>query len=349
VSGLRRKDLSKHYDQVIHSLKGGRLLPFLGAGASLCGPGASRLGAKPGSPVQQHLPFPNAGGGQGAAGSPSQGEAPPSGWQLASYLAGKVAYPPECVASRSDTRAGLNLLEVAQHFEILNDELSLYDTLHEVFDRDFAFSPVHEFLARLPSVLKAKKWNYPHQFIVSTNYDDLMERAFRALPDPEPCDLVVYDAKEGSTSGGRFLYIAPGAAPVVVDVPQTFLLPVGERSVILKIHGAVARNSKPEQDSYVITEDHYFDYPFYNEIPINLRQEFVNRRFLFLGYSLSDWNVRMIFRRISKEHVLSKTAWTVTNKHDPLQKMIWENRGVEYIVADLADYVHDLEIKLSAS
>ena len=44
-------------------------------------------------------------------------------------------------------------------------------------------------------------------------------------------------------------------------------------------HGAVERQRKEssDEDSYVITEDHYFDFPFYNEIPVNLREEFQKR------------------------------------------------------------------------
>jgi hypothetical protein len=273
----------------------------------------------------------------------------PSGGELASYLAGKVRYPKSAGACSAPAcpavpQAPLNLLEVAQYFEIEKDERRLYDALHDVFDRDYNPSPVHAFLARLPSLLGEKACAKPHQFVVTTNYDDLMEKAMKSVH--EPYDLVYYDARSKSPSHGRFLYRAPDAAPVVVKNPQRFLLPIIDRSVILKIHGAVARHGESHEDSYVITEEHYFDYPFYHEIPITLRQEFQKREFLFLGYSLSDWNLRMIFRRIWKDQLLDGWSWSINYRDDPLQKKFWERRKVRYIVADLADYVHDLEVKL---
>ena len=104
--------------------------------------------------------------------------------------------------------------------------------------------------------------------------------------------------------------------------------------------------SFPTDTSYVITEDHYFDYPFYNEIPITIRREFQQRRFLFLGYSLSDWNLRMMFRRIWKDQKLEKESWTVNFHDDPVQRLFWEKCKVHYIVAGLDDYIHDLSLKL---
>jgi hypothetical protein len=186
----------------------------------------------------------------------------------------------------------------------------------------------------------------PHQLVVTTNYDDLMEKAFEVQKLPEPYDLVYYDARILSPSRGRFLHRPPAGEPQPVHDPNTLKLPLDQHSVVLKIHGAVARHQESTEDSYVITEDHYFDYPFYTEIPITIRQEFQRRRFLYLGYSLSDWNLRMIFRRIWKEQKLDMDSWTINFEENPVQRLFWERRKVKYIVASLEDYIHDLTLKL---
>jgi hypothetical protein len=76
-------------------------------------------------------------------------------------------------------------------------------------------------------------------------YDDVLERAFREAD--EPFDLVIYLA-EGSNRG-KFLHMAPNGRSQVIDVPKTYRdLSLDDRSVILKIHGAVDRSSPDGED-----------------------------------------------------------------------------------------------------
>ena len=74
-----------------------------------------------------------------------------------------------------------------------------------------------------------------------------------------------------------------------------------ERTTILKIHGVVDRQNRA-CDSYVITEDHYIDYLAHKDIaqqlPVQLLEKMSWSHFLFLGYSLRDWNLRVILHRI---------------------------------------------------
>ena len=71
--------------------------------------------------------------------------------------------------------------------------------------------------------------------------------------------------------------------------------------MILKIHGAVDR-ADAEADSYVITEDHYIDYLARENvarlIPAYLMARMRTSHFLFLGYGMRDWNLRVILRSI---------------------------------------------------
>ena len=96
-----------------------------------------------------------------------------------------------------------------------------------------------------------------YQLIVTTNYDDVLERAFGAAG--EPFDLVAYVA-EGRAPGQVPAPCRPTATPRLIERPNEYDgLSLDQRTVILKIHGAVDR-VEPERDSYVITEDHYIDY-----------------------------------------------------------------------------------------
>lgn len=316
---LKRPDLSSHYCDVIDTLERGRLIFFLGAGVNLCG----RDRSKPFVPGQDL----------------------PTGGELAEYLAKKSAFPDASVPAIKHL---LDLPEVAQYLYCTSGEQRLYDELHDVFDRDYQPSPVHELLAQLPGLLKKKGCKKPHQLVVTTNYDVLMEKAFEGQQSPELYELVFYDARMHSPSRGKFLHRPPDGEPKPVLDVNAFSLPRDQHSVVLKIRGTVARHRDSTDDSYVITEDHYFDYPSFKEFPVTIQQEFRKRRFLFLGYSLSDWNLRMIFRRIWGGQNLESESWSVNSREDPVQKLFWEKRNVRYEVANLDDYIHDLNLKLQS-
>jgi hypothetical protein len=209
-----------HYDTILRAIVDGRLVPLLGAGVNLCG--------RPKGTGWQH------------------GRYLPSGGELAAHLAGLFGYPDGEL---------LDLLRVSQYVEVMLGSGPLYDKLHELFDADYPPSPVHELLASLPKRLGlAGRRRY--QLIMTTNYDDALERAFRAAG--EDFDLVWYNAE--AEHRGKFLHLPPDGEPRLISRPNEYDgLSLQERTVILKIHGAIDRR-RPERDSYVITEDHYIDY-----------------------------------------------------------------------------------------
>src|SRR5262249_28592223 len=142
----------------------------------------------------------------------SPGKVLPSSRQLAGFLAKEtefrvVSHAESCPCSAT-TSTTMDLLAVAQHLLLEGDERKLYDILHDVFDKDYSPSPVHAFLPKLPALLRTMNAKKPHQIIVTTNYDDLMERAFEsAMPDvPGSYDLVYYDARLPSKTRGKFLH-----------------------------------------------------------------------------------------------------------------------------------------------
>jgi hypothetical protein len=146
-----------HYDTVLRATADGRVVPLLGAGVNLCG--------RPKDAAWQ------------------QGRYLPSGAELAAYLAALFDYPEGEL---------LDLLRVSQYVEVTLGSGPLYDKLHELFDADYPPSRLHELLASLPRRLgMADRRRY--QLIMTTNYDDALERAFRAAG--EAFDLVWYVAE----------------------------------------------------------------------------------------------------------------------------------------------------------
>jgi hypothetical protein len=254
-----------HYEMIADRILAGAVVPFLGAGVDLCG--------RPDSE------------------SWKLGRYLPSGSELAAYLASKGRYP---YKDRTD------LLRVSQYFDVMLGNGPLYQLLHAVFDADYAPTPVHRLMASLPSLIRGRSSTEPKFFplIVTTNYDDLLERAFKDAG--EEYDLVSYIAD--GPKAGRFLHTSPDGLARVIGRPNSYTeLRGDERPVIAKIHGAVGRGAH-DRDSFVITENDYIDYLSRTDlaqlIPVRVAKRMRKSHFLFLGYSLRDWNLRVILHRI---------------------------------------------------
>ena len=182
-----------------------------------------------------------------------------------------------------------------------------------------------------------------HQVVLTTNYDDVMERAFRAAS--EPFDVVWYVA-DGPEQGKFVHRLHSGDVRLIEDRNTYRGIEIDRRSLVVKVHGTVDRFG-PQRDSYVITIDDYLDYLVRADVAAFLPPEIVNKlyssHFLFLGYGLKDWNLQVILRRIwGGQRLATRASWAVWNP-DPIEKLLWEKRGVEVIDARLEEYIAGLE------
>ena len=112
--------------------------------------------------------------------------------------------------------------------------------------------------------------------------------------------------------------------------------------MILKIHGAVDRYNA-DRDSFVITEDHYIDYLTHTDIanlvPVTLAAKLRKSHFLFLGYGLRDWNLRVILHRIWGEQKLTYRSWAIQRDPEPLEREFWHKRDVDILSIGLEEYI----------
>ena len=298
--------LQQHYTHLITFLLDGRVVPFLGAGANLCGRPANATWP---DRDRQFLP---------------------SGGELSAYL-----------AKEFNTPADPDLARVSQFVSLTTGTGGLFGSLHDVFDHDYPPTALHRLLAELPSLLRAKGHQPRYQLIVTTNYDDVLERAFQTAN--EPFDLVTY-ISEGETRG-KFLHSDPEGQSRTIDIPNQYRdLSLEKRPIILKIHGAINRAiADGEGDSYVITEDHYIDYltrtDLANLIPVTLTAKLRKSHFLFLGYGLRDWNLRVILHRIAGEQRLNYQSWAIQRHPTTLDEKFWGRRDVDILDIDLARYI----------
>lgn len=313
-------EMEAHLDNVVKALVGSRdVVPFLGAGVNVF--------ERPADVAWQL----------------DTREFLPSATELAEHLKKKFHWPREEQTSE--------LLRVSQYIAARNGTGPLYEELHKVFDNNYPLSSLHSLLARLPALIEEITGARRYQLILTTNYDDALERAF--VEAGEEFDVVSYLA-DHERNRGKFLHRPFGEDPKPIRFAQKYMDVTREtRTVILKLHGAIDRELPPKaKDSFVITEDHYVDYLTVTEprkfLPRKLAQELTDSHILFLGYGMADWNLRVLLHRMWGGRTLKYTSWSIQEKASPLDQAFWEKRNLDVLEMDLCDYVPLLRERIEA-
>ena len=261
------------------------------------------------------------------------------GGRLVAVLGAEVGELAGRLAERFDyAENGAGLPRVAQFVSVMKGSGPLYDELHALLDADVTPTAVHRFFASIPPVLRER--GVPHQLIVTTSYDLALEAAF--LEAGEEFDVVSYIAS--GPARGRFCHITPDGRGRLIDLPNTYAteLSLERRTVILKLHGQVDRGPEREWESFVVTEDDYIDYlaqaDLTGAVPVSLAAKLRRSHFLFLGYTMADWNLRVILNRLWSDQPLSYRSWAVQPEPMPLEREFWRRRDVEVHELPLDQY-----------
>jgi DNA-binding SARP family transcriptional activator len=253
--------------------------------------------------------------------------------ELARLLAERFDFPEE---------EGPELTRIAQYAALTKGSGPLYDELHELLGARAAPTPIHRFFAALPRALRDR--GAPQQLIVTTGYDLALEEAFLAAG--EEFDVVSYLAS--GRDHGKFFHLAPDGTARVIDVPNTYAteLQLEQRPTILKLHGGVDPAPERTWESFVITEDDYIDYLPSSDlaaaVPVALTARLRRSHFLFVGYGMREWNLRLLLSRLWAGASVNYRSWAVAPAVPPVERAFWRSRGVELIEAPLEDYVDAL-------
>ncbi|MBY5738156.1 SIR2 family protein [Rhizobium leguminosarum] len=166
--------------------------------------------------------------------------------------------------------------------------------------------------------------------IYTTNYEHWLEKALKLY-------------------GKRYRRVIKGSDLSKVDPSET---------EVVKFHGDVT-----QPKTMVITEADYFErLKFESELDIKLRSDMQKYSILFLGYSLSDINLRNMIYRLSvfrKHYVKShqeNRSFILTNKLNEVQEKIFHGWGITTIYGNhidnkrsLLEFLSELAFKVSSS
>jgi hypothetical protein len=250
-----------------------------------------------------------------------------------------------------------DLARISQNVSLTEGKIDLYRMLRELLVKtECEPGSVHRFAARLPGRLR-DLGRERYQLVVTTNFDAALERAFDAVH--EPYDLVVFVA--AGEHRGRFAHVPwwdpEGRGPRAITMPNEYVeLPIDEegtleRTVIVKLHGGgvdLGPDGPHLRDNFVITEDDYIGYltqsPVASLIPLQILNKLRESHFLFLGYRMRDWTLRVFLQRIWGEQQVQARSWALEDPGiDVVDRELWDHFGVHVLEQPVLEFLNDLE------
>jgi DNA-binding SARP family transcriptional activator len=229
-----------------------------------------------------------------------------------------------------------DLSRVAQFVALTKGAGPLHDELHALLDATVAPTALHRFFAALPPALRER--GVPHQLLVTAAYDLALEQAL--LDAGEEFDVVAY--LPSGRDRGRFCHREPSGATHVIDVPNTYAteLSLERRTIVLKLQGGL------DGGGLVVTEDDFIGYLTAGDvsgaIPVALAARLRRSHFLFLGYGMREWSLRLVLDRMWGGEAPAYRSWAVVPGVRPLERQFWRARDVDLLEQPLVDYASAL-------
>lgn len=236
-------------------------------------------------------------------GSPFQyheAERPPSGRTLSKMLAERCG-----LSYRFPNEDPSNLQRVSLFFERSQGRDNLVRAVREAVHDGKRPSPLLRALAEL---------GFP--LVITTNYDQLFEEALTAVGRRPR--VSVYTPR--------------------LEKTKTFRDPSPQDPVVYKIHGDIQ-----DAESIVITDENYIDFLMrmndkdpYAPVPMSLKSRLSEWTTLFIGYSLLDYNLRLLFKTLRWQIDDPPMMYSVDYPPDELIVDVWDNQlgYVKFIVQD---------------
>jgi SIR2-like domain len=182
------------------------------------------------------------------------------------------------------------------------------------------------------------------KLFVTTNYDSLLEKALA----PRRPHLIVDRCEKGlwvSVAGGTFQE-AKGTGKELYDLLDDPGTQQPSQPILYKMHGSIDRD--PRNDSFLVTEEDYVDFlgRANSYVPPYVNALMKGKDMLFLGYSLEDWNVRVILRKLMR-HVSPESGnirfWAIVRGRSDAEEEVWKSNNLNVYPIDLNTFIMELK------
>ena len=184
--------------------------------------------------------------------------------------------------------------------------------------------------------------------MLTTNLDLALERAFAeaAVETSTLSRTSLADDTKGAFSTCR----ASRRRSSRYRTPTRVSRSTNERSSC-KLLGQVDRQPDRRWESFAVTEDDHIDYLAQADVaslvPVTLVAKLRRSHFLFLGYPLRDWGLRVFLHRIWGREKVAYRSWAVEAAATPVEQELWRRRGVDVFDVPLDEYVNQLVERLA--
>jgi hypothetical protein len=77
-------------------------------------------------------------------------------------------------------------------------------------------------------------------------------------------------------------------------------------------------------------------------VPVSLAMRLRRSHFLFLGYGMREWNLRVVLNRLWGDETVEYRSWAVTAHAGPVERAFWRGRDIDVLEAPVEEYVDSL-------
>jgi hypothetical protein len=225
----------------------------------------------------------------------------PSGTELAKIMAKK---------SGLEWHQAIPLSTIAFYYESFHRRRGLNRLLREQIG-DPKVDPSNAIL-QLVQIIDRLEQQHREVLVVTTNYDRQFEIAYRTQLEREP-GVIIYNGGVDANAMNVDLHVG------LNGVPSAEWLPKDHQTYLYKMHGCISNagdEKKPDGGrNLVITEEDYVNF-LTNSMSSDPRKRLLQHvmgriadsTILFLGYSLQDWNFRVIFKASAERYRIDRYA-----------------------------------------
>ena len=239
----------------------------------------------------------------------------PTGGELAEMLSEEVNFPGK---DKKD------FLQVTQYYAMARNPHLLRKSIREKLTiTDAEPSAVHNALASMP-----------FRYILTTNYDNMMERSLKESAGKYP-KTALYERRMNRDDSVHGTEREP---------------------VVYKLHGTIE-----QLHTMIVTEDDIIDFAACvmlqtPPLPASIRMLFSVYSFIFVGYGLKDWNIRVMLRALRGERQSASAMddYAIQRRpEDEDQAKIWDlsvmhwhrSEGLRCYDLNAVEFVEELRLR----
>lgn len=208
-------------------------------------------------------------------------------------------------------------------------------------------------IRRLIDIIKILEDNQKQIFVFTTNYDQHFELAYKDVFKRDP-GVIIYKGATVPNSSNESLHEG-------IKNPAFWYPDKNTNTYLYKIHGCISRAT---EQNLVITEEDYINF-LTNATNGNFEQRrlltyaqgrFTECKILFIGYSLADWNFRVIFKATAEKSPDKLKESFAVQFRDPAKHQkkdfeqagwealikFWGKKNIDIINAKASDFLKDL-------